>query len=105
MPSIPAYSCTKPGDAETVGLHHQAPAMSVAISDKNCSNGKELATMAQQRGLVDSKSGIRVNRVLREVDLQPHRRQAWCNTTEKDPEFFQAQVETVCQTYLDALRR
>lgn len=36
------------------------------------------------------------------MDLQPHRSQYWCNTTEKDPEVFQAQVENVCRTYLDA---
>jgi transposase len=67
--------------------------------------GKELADEAQKRGLVDSISGSHVNRVRREVDLQPHRSQYWCNTTEKDPERFQTQVETVCQTYLEAPQR
>lgn len=64
--------------------------------------GKELADETQKRGLVDSISASHVNRILREVDLKPHRSQYWCNTTEKDPELFQAQVELVCQTYLDA---
>lgn len=64
--------------------------------------GRELANESQKRGLVDSISGSHVNRILREVDLQPHRSQYWCNTTEKDPELFQMQVEAVCQTYLDA---
>jgi transposase len=64
--------------------------------------GKELADEAQKRGLVDSISASQVNRILREVDLKPHRSQYWCNTTEKDPELFQVQVELVCQTYLDA---
>jgi hypothetical protein len=64
--------------------------------------GNELADEAQKRGLVDSISSSHVNRILREVDLQPHRSQYWCNTTEKDPELFQQQVELVCQTYLDA---
>ena len=67
--------------------------------------GQELADEAQKRGLVDSISGSHANRILREVDLQPHHSQYWCNTTEKDPEVFQAQVETVCQTYLDAPQR
>jgi len=64
--------------------------------------GRELADDAQKRGLVDSISASHVNRILREVDLKPHRSQYWCNTTEKDPELFQVQVELVCQTYLDA---
>jgi transposase len=66
--------------------------------------GRELADEAQKRGLVDSISPSHVNRILREVDLQPHHSQYWCNTTEKDPELFQQQVEQVCQTYLDAPR-
>ena len=64
--------------------------------------GKELADESKKRGLIDSISPSHVNRILREVDLQPHRSQYWCNTTEKDPELFQQQVEMVCQTYLDA---
>ena len=64
--------------------------------------GKELADESQKRGMVDSISMSHVNRILREVDLQPHKSQYWCNTTEKDPELFQQQVELVCQTYLDA---
>jgi transposase len=64
--------------------------------------GNELADELQKRGLVESISGSHVNRILREVDLKPHRSQYWCNTTEKDPELFQSQVEIVCQAYLDA---
>ena len=64
--------------------------------------GKELAEESQRRGLVESISASHVNRILREVDLKPHKSQYWCNTTEKDPELFQQQVEIVCQTYLDA---
>jgi transposase len=66
--------------------------------------GRELADEARKRGLVESISPSHVNRILREVDLQPHRSQYWCNTTEKDPELFQQQVEVVCQTYRDAPR-
>ena len=64
--------------------------------------GKELADESRKRGLINSVSASHVNRILREVDLQPHRSQYWCNTTEKDPELFQQQVELVCQTYLNA---
>ena len=67
--------------------------------------GKELADETQKRGLVESISDSHVNRILREVDLQPHKSQYWCNTTEKDPELFQQQVQAVCQTYLEAGER
>ena len=63
---------------------------------------EELADEAQQRGLVNSISASHVNRILREVDLKPHKSQYWCNTTEKDPDLFQQQVELVCQTDLGA---
>ncbi|MES2793933.1 MAG: helix-turn-helix domain-containing protein [Planctomycetota bacterium] len=48
--------------------------------------GKELADEAKKRGLIESISASQVNRILREVDLQPHKSQYWCNTTEKDPD-------------------
>lgn len=64
--------------------------------------GRELADEVRKRNLIDSISVSHVNRMLREVDLQPHRSQYWCNTTEKDLEQFQNQVEFVCQTYLQA---
>ena len=40
-----------------------------------------------------------MSRYLREAALQPHKSRYWLNTTEKDPEQFQKQVETVCDTY------
>jgi len=64
--------------------------------------GKELADELQKRGVVNSISASHTNRILREVNLKPHKSQYWCNTTEKDSELFQQQVEVVCQTYLDA---
>lgn len=64
--------------------------------------GNELADEAQKRGVIDSISASHVNRILRDVDLKPHLSRYWCNTTEKDWELFQTQVELVCQTYLDA---
>lgn len=56
----------------------------------------------QKRSIVDSISVSRVNELLRLMELQPHRRKYWCFTTEKDRELFQAQVEEVCQTYLNS---
>ncbi|MEX0726644.1 MAG: helix-turn-helix domain-containing protein [Planctomycetaceae bacterium] len=64
--------------------------------------GNELADELQKRGVIESISASQVNRILREVDLKPHKSQYWCNTTEKDPELFQQQVELVCQAYLAA---
>lgn len=64
--------------------------------------GAELADEMQKRKVVDSISASRVNELLRMVDLQPHRRKYWCFTTEKDHQLFQSQVESVCQTYLEA---
>lgn len=64
--------------------------------------GAELATQAVKRGIVDSISASQVNRYLREAQLQPHKSRYWLNTTEKDPELFQAQVEMVCACYRDA---
>jgi transposase len=58
--------------------------------------GAELAAEAVQRGLVESISASQVNRLLREAHLQPHRSRYWLNTTEKDPEQFEAQVQVVC---------
>ena len=66
--------------------------------------GSELADECRKRNLVDSISASHVNCILREVDLKPHRSCYWCNTTEKDPELFQSQVEVVCQTYLESPR-
>src|SRR4051812_27306280 len=64
--------------------------------------GKELADEAIARGLVDSISPAQVNRYLRQAELQPHKSRYWLNTTEKDPQLFQAQVEMVCAAYHDA---
>jgi hypothetical protein len=64
--------------------------------------GRELAGEAKKRGLIDSISASRVNRILREVDVKLHRIKAWCNTTETDFERLQTQVQFVCQTSLDA---
>ena len=64
--------------------------------------GRELADEAIQRRIVESISTSQVNRYLAEADLQPHRSKYWLNTTEKDPEVFEKQVQTVCNTYLEA---
>jgi transposase len=60
---------------------------------------RELADEVVKRGLVASISPAQVGRYLREAALQPHKKRYWLNTTEKDPQVFQEQVEAVCDTY------
>jgi transposase len=64
--------------------------------------GPELAAEAIKRGIFESISVSQVNRLLREAELQPHKSRYWLNTTEKDPELFQTQVQMVCACYHDA---
>jgi transposase len=62
----------------------------------------ELADEAMKRKIVSSISPSQVGRYLADADLQPHRSKYWLNTTEKDADVFQAQVEVVCQAWRDA---
>jgi transposase len=62
----------------------------------------ELADEVAQRGIVASISPSQVSRYLHEAAMQPHKSRYWLNTTEKDPARFEAQVKTVCDTYLAA---
>jgi hypothetical protein len=64
----------------------------------------ELADEAIKQGIVPSISASQVGRYLREAELQPHRSRYWLNTKEKDPQQFQAKVEEVCDSYLEAPR-
>jgi transposase len=63
---------------------------------------RELTEEVIRRGIVASVSPSQVYRYLREAALQPHKSRYWLNTTEKDPVRFEAQVKTVCDTYLAA---
>jgi len=63
---------------------------------------RELADEVVRRGIVPSISVSQVGRYLAQAELQPHRSKYWLNSKEKDPEVFQQQVETVCQTYREA---
>jgi transposase len=66
---------------------------------------QELTAEVVQRGIVASISPSQVSRYLREAALQPHKSRYWLNTTEKDPQRFEEQVKTVCDTYLAAPER
>ena len=83
--------------------------VSVACEDPRLSQrpintwtGRELADEMQQRGTVDSISASRVNELLRQMDLKPHRQKYWCFTAEKDRQLFDREVREVCQAYLQA---
>jgi hypothetical protein len=63
---------------------------------------RELRDEAVERKIVEDISASQVGRFLQQSAVQPHRRKMWLNTTEKDPRKFQAEVENVCRTYLEA---
>jgi transposase len=63
---------------------------------------QELTDEVIRRGIVESISPAQVYRYLHEAALQPHKSRYWLNTTETDPARFEAQIKTVCDTYLAA---
>jgi transposase len=63
---------------------------------------RELRDEAIARKIVEDISVAQVCRFLQQAAVQPHRKKMWLNTTEKDPQKFQAEVENVCRTYLEA---
>jgi len=63
---------------------------------------RELTDEVIKRGIVESISISQVRRYLDEAKLKPHRSEYWLNTTEKDPELFKQQVQTVCDCYQQA---
>jgi transposase len=63
---------------------------------------RELRAEALKRQIVTDISVSQIGRFLQQAAVQPQRKKMWLNTTEKDPQKFQAEVENVCQTYLEA---
>ncbi len=63
---------------------------------------RELRDEAIKRKIVTDISVSRIGCLLQQAAVQPHRNKMWLNTTEKDPQKFQAEVENVCRTYLEA---
>jgi len=68
----------------------------------NCWTHRELRDEVVMRKIVETISIAQVGRFLLDAAVQPHRKKMWLNTTEKDPEKFQREVENVCKTYLEA---
>jgi hypothetical protein len=63
---------------------------------------RELRDEVVARKIVTTISKAQVGRYLLQAAVQPQRSKMWLNTKEKDPQKFQREVETVCQTYLNA---
>ena len=63
---------------------------------------RELRDEAIQRNIATAISASQIGRFLQQAAVQPHRKKMWLNTTEKNPQQFQAEVENVCRTYLEA---
>jgi transposase len=63
---------------------------------------RELRDEAIARQIVTDISASRIGHFLQQAAVQPHRKKMWLNTTEKDPQKFQAEVENVCRTYREA---
>jgi transposase len=63
---------------------------------------REIADEAIKREIVKKISESHVSRILRTVNLKPHKTKGWCFTTEKDREAFAQQVQEVCDVYLQA---
>src|SRR5271163_3175651 len=63
---------------------------------------RELRDEAIKRQIVADISVSQVGRFLQQSALQPPRKKMWLNTTDKGPQKFQAEVENVCRTYLEA---
>ena len=66
---------------------------------------RELRDEVVKRKIVEDISVAQVGRYLQQAALQPHRKKMWLNTTEKNPQKFQREAATVCQTYLEAPAR
>jgi transposase len=86
--------------AQTVALACEPP----ALSGRPISRWtlRELRDEAIKRQIVEAISVSQIGRFLQQAAVQPHRKKMWLNTTEKDPQKFQAEVENVCRTYLEA---
>ncbi|MCP5069846.1 MAG: IS630 family transposase, partial [bacterium] len=65
-------------------------------------SSKELAAELKKRGIVKSISRATVSRVLRALNLKPHRSKYWLNARPKDEAAFDAQVRTICALYRQA---
>jgi transposase len=99
----------RPGSPGKVTAEQVARILAVACESPKLSDRpitrwthRELRDEVLKRKIVASISVAQVGRYLQQAALQPHRSKMWLNTTEKDPDRFEREASTVCQTYLEA---
>jgi transposase len=99
----------RPGTPATFSAEQVAQIVALACESPELSGRpisrwtlRELRDEAIKRQIVVDISVSQVCRFLQQAAVQPHRKKMWLNTTEKDPQKFQAEVENVCRTYLEA---
>jgi transposase len=63
---------------------------------------REIADEAMKRQVVEKISASYVGKILRNVNMKPHKSKGWCFTTEKDQQAFEKQVQEMCDVYLQA---
>lgn len=66
---------------------------------------REVADEAVKRQIVEKISASHVGKILRSVNLKPHKTKGWCFTTEKDQQEFARRAHAVCDVYLEAPRK
>ena len=99
----------RPGAPATFTAEQVSQIVALACEDPKLSGRpidhwtlRELRDEAITRKIVTAISVSQIGRFLQQAAVQPHRKKMWLNTTEKDPQKFQAEVENVCRTYLEA---
>jgi transposase len=99
----------RPGSPGKVTAEQVARILAVACESPKLSGRpithwthRELRDEVLKREIVTSISVAQVGRYLQQAALQPHRSKMWLNTTEKDPDRFECEAATVCQTYREA---
>ena len=65
---------------------------------------REVADEAVKRRIVDSISKSHVGKILRSVNMKPHKTKGWCFTTEKDQEEFDRRCQEVCEGVVSLVR-
>jgi transposase len=104
LSDVPRPGCPGKFTAEQVAQIVALACESPKLSGRPISHWtlRELRDEVIARKIVESISVAQVGRFLQQASLQPHRKKMWLNTTEKDPEKYQLEVDVVCQTYLEA---
>ncbi len=103
------FDAPRPGSPGKVTAEQVAQIIALAGEEPKLSGRQitrwtlnELRDEALTRKIAPTIPRTQIGRYLQRVAVQPQRGKRWLNTTEKDEAKFQREVETVCQTYLEA---